>query len=174
MKIIGVSGSGIGSGKTSFARRMGDEVWSLAGALRQELSSICPTYKWFDRTQAYKDSRFKHSWQIHAALKTDDVPPMKTVRDALLVYGQWKCRDDERYWVRTMCDYMEPRLHIADGVKVIAIDDVRKVCEAQYLREKFKENFIHFHLVTDSAIPEEVFENSELAALADYQVRWEK
>lgn len=176
MKIIGISGSGIGAGKTSFARKMADEVWSLAGALRAELKKVCPEYDWFNRTQEYKNKRFKHAARVcnYLDIQHGDIDTMSTVRDALIVYGQYRCRDDEAYWVRVMCERLDQRLHIADGVKVIGIDDVRKLCEVQYLRDKYGEKFIHFHMDTKCATPEEVFENEQLAAIADYRVRWEK
>ena len=176
MQIIGVSGDGIGAGKTTFCRRFTCEVWSLAGALRGELKKICPEYDWFNRTQAYKETRFKHKGRIIDKLQVQDgdIGDMPTVRDALIIYGQWQCRDDNNYWVRQLSTRLADRMNIADGVKIIGIDDVRKVNEVNYLREVYKNRFTHIHMNTIGAIHEAVFDNEELAKLADYTVSWDK
>ena len=176
MKIIGVSGDGIGAGKSSFCKKLTNEVWSLAGALRDELKRVCPEYDWFNKSQEYKTQPFTHSSRLLDKLgctTLEDLPRMRTVRDAMIVYGQFKCEQEgENYWVRELSSKLDQRLHIMDGCRTIGIDDVRKVVEIEYLREKYHRDFLHFHIVTDSAIPEAQFDNAALSKVADYHVSW--
>lgn len=177
-KILGISGSGIGAGKSSFAKKMAGEVWSLAGALRKELTKKFPGYKWYDKSQEYKNMRFTETifdpFLLSALEKTKTHEGGKTVRDVMIAYGQMKCANDPKYWPRILAADLQERLKIMDGVHTVAIDDIRKVLEVEYLREKFAPNFIHFHIDTGSAIGEDYFDNDLLAEMADYTVKWEK
>jgi len=178
MKIIGVSGDGIGAGKSSFCRKLTNEVWSLAGALRDELKRVCPEYDWFNKSQEYKNQPFTHSSRLLDKLgctTLENLPRMRTVRDAMIVYGQRMCEQGgDNYWVRELTTKLDTRLHIMDGCRTIGIDDVRKVVEIEHLREKYHRDFIHFHLVTAAATAEPQFENEQLKQMADYTVSWEK
>jgi hypothetical protein len=176
--IIGVSGSGIGAGKSSFCRKFADETWSLAGQLRAELKRMFPAYDWFNKEQAYKESRFREGevlvLKAGVSLSEDSRIDIRTVRDALIFYGQVRCEQDEQYWVKCLAERLDPRLNIADGVTRIGIDDIRKVCEVEYLREKYGKQFQHFHIVTPQAEKEIHFDNDKLAEMCDYQIRWSK
>ena len=175
VRIIGVSGSGIGAGKSTFCRKFADETWSLAGALRKELLSLFPEYDWFNKDQAYKESLFKKgSDLLTAAGASGSGENIRTVRDALIFYGQVKCAVDPQYWVKCMAERLDERVKIGDGVVNIGIDDVRKVCEVEYLRGKYGRDFYHFHIVTPQAEKEKHFDNDKLAEMCDYQIRWSR
>lgn len=161
MKLILVSGDGIGAGKTTLASRLADQTWSLAGALREELTWLYPDYNWWDRTQVYK-----------AETKVRECGG-KTVRDVLIEHGQAQCAKDPLHYVRKLADKLAGGARLADGVRRIAVDDLRKVIELEYLREKFPD-LLHYHVVNAAAGQEQHFQNDDLRARADYQIEWKK
>lgn len=156
MVILAISGSGIGAGKTTLARRYSPHIWSLAGALRQELSIMYPNYDWFNKTQEYKD--------FTKVKERDNV----TVRQVLIAHGQLRCEEDPLYWVRTMSDKLKGTIHLMGAGTVLPIDDVRKVSEVLYMREIFGKDFLHYHVSNPLAKPEPEFEADKLERLADY------
>lgn len=174
-KIIAVSGDGIGAGKTTYAKRMSDEVRSMAGALRKELKWLYPDYDWFNKTQEYKSRPFRGDLRVAFGDEVDEWGKgILTVRDMMVQYGQFKCRDDQAYWPRIFVGDLEDRFKILDGVKVIGIDDVRKTVEIEHLRSKYGDKLIHCHMDTGSALREPQFENEELRRRADYIIKWER
>jgi len=171
-QIIAISGSGIGAGKTTLAKKLLAESWSLAGALRKSLKRIYPATDWYNKTQEFKSQRF--TGDIRAIFPDADVSERLTNRDIMLRYGQMKCTNDDVHWARELVNDLEERLNIADGAHTIAVDDVRKVCEIEYLREAYGERLIHLHVDTDSATAEAEFDNASLRARADYLIKWER
>ncbi len=162
MRIFAISGSGIGAGKTTLARKVGDQTWSLAGALRAELSRLYPLYDWENRSQSYKaDTKIKECGK-------------QSMRDVMVRHGQLRCEEDELYWVRKLADKLDGTLKLANGLKSIAIDDVRKLSEIGYLKERFPDMVTHLHVATKSSVYEPMFQNDELHAIADYIMVWEK
>jgi hypothetical protein len=159
MIIIAISGSGIGAGKTTLAKRFDVPVWSLAGALRMELKKLYPDYDWFNKSQSYKDGT--------VVRQTD-----KTIRTMLIEHGQLRCNGDILYWVRNLADKIELNNSMLSAAVIIPIDDIRKVCEIEYLKDRFKGRVMHYHIANNAAIPEKEFENNELAEVADYVLHW--
>lgn len=158
MVIFAISGSGIGAGKTTLAKKLANPVWSLAGGLRQELSMLYPNYNWENRTQDYKDNtRVKEREN-------------KTVRQVMVEHGQLKCETNPLYWVERLCDRIDP-LGAPLAPKVIAIDDIRKLSEINYIKQKYPGQVVHFHVDFEGAIYEPEFENEKLAEIADYILR---
>lgn len=155
MVVIAISGSGIGAGKTTFAKKFGHPVWSLAGGLRYELSRIYPNYDWENRTQEYKDKTI-----VKEAGK-------KTIRQVLVEHGQHVCATNPDHYVSILAERLKGGLA---PQPIVAIDDVRKVLEVNFLRSKFPKTneFMHIHIHWDKAIYEPEFENEELAKIADY------
>jgi hypothetical protein len=155
MRLILISGDGAGAGKTTLARRLARRVLSLADALRDELTQVHPTYDWFRKDQQYKDSV--------------PVPEMggRTVREAMIQWGQDRCRADEAYWAKRLV----PLLHVAQegGETAIAVDDVRKLVELQFIRVSFPEA-LHVHVSWPGAAREPHYQNDELRDAADYVV----
>ena len=168
IQLIAISGDGIGAGKSTFASKIGDTVFSLAGALRGELARKHPNYDWFNKSQAYKDKTHVPEYR---GLETNQ---LYTVRHALIEYGQIKCEDDPQYWAKVLAEKIAKEENIVTGNVKIAIDDVRKVCEIELLKERFGSKVLHFHMTTSTAIHEPHFDNLRLAAMADYVVRWQK
>lgn len=161
MRIILVSGDGIGAGKSTLAKQLGDETWSLAGAMRTELQQRFPNYDWWNRTQEYKaNTRVKEMGD-------------KTVRQVLIEYGQMMCAQDKAYWVRKLADRLEGLGHLANGVSRIAVDDVRKVLEVEHIRSRFRD-VVHYHVSNPAAVSEAEFENDKLRLIADYNIEWKK
>ena len=156
--IIAVSGSGIGAGKTTFAERIADEVWSIAGTLRRDLKRAHPQYDWSNKSQAYKRDTKVLEWGNDS------------LREVLYKYGQSKSAADPAYWIRLLIRDLMERQRIADGPKTVAIDDVRKVEELDALREAYPK-MLHVHVVSASSVAEP-FDNSALNDLCDYVVRW--
>jgi len=171
MKLFVVSGDGIGAGKSTFCKRMCDETWSLAGALRQDLRRNFPAYDWFNKDQAYKNTDFREVEKLETLLGLNIARRM-TIRDVLILYGQVKCSNDPVYWVRELCSVLIPRVQLADGVDIIGIDDLRKVCELEYFKATFPRDLVHFHIISSQAIEEPEFENQKLKQLADYTLAW--
>ena len=159
MKIIAVSGSGIGAGKTTLAKKLSTNVWSLAGAMRQELQNQYPGYDWFNRDQAYKATTMIKEYKNG----------FHSMRSVLLEYGQDKCKVNPTYWVETLSSAVKRLDQVASGITTIAIDDLRKTCEIEHLRGAFKD-VIHVHIDYADAVKEKEFENDALRAVADYIV----
>lgn len=156
-----ISGDGIGAGKTTLARSLGDQVWSLAGALRDELALLYPNYDWHNRTQAYKEKTI---------VKEADY---RSVRQVLIEHGQAQCERDPVHYVRQIVDKLKGVSRIASGTSRVAVDDLRKVIELEYFREHLP-NVVHYHIVNPDAIPEKHFQNEELKLRADYLIQWSK
>lgn len=159
MKIIAVSGSGIGAGKTTLARKLSREVWSLAGSMRAELQKIYPDYNWFNKDQDYKANTKIKEYKNG----------QYSMRGVLLEYGQEKCRVNDTYWVEKLSSTVKNLDRVASGITTIAIDDLRKLCEISYLRENFSD-VIHVHIDFPGAVSEKEFENEALKQCADYVV----
>lgn len=156
MKLILVSGNGIGAGKTTLANRLGVRM-SLADQLRAELQTTYPQYDWYNRSQTYKSDTPVHEWQG------------ASVREVMVRYGQSKCVESPTYWADRLVDQLLP---LADNpTLVVAVDDVRKLCEVDALRAAFP-GAVHFHIQSPRATHEPEFQNDDLAARADFIVRW--
>ena len=159
MKIIAISGSGIGAGKTTLAKKLSKDVWSLAGAMRTELELQYPGYSWFNRDQAYKANTMIKEYKNGSY----------SMRAALIEYGQDKCAINPTYWVERLSSSVTGLTRVASGITTIAVDDVRKVCEVEHLRKTFKE-VVHIHIDYAGASFEKEFDNLQLLELADYIV----
>lgn len=146
------------------ATKLAQQTWSLAGAMRQELSLQYPAYDWFNKSQAYKSSTIIHEYG----------DGRQTMRAVLLEYGQQKCWEDACYWIKLLCDRLEGARGIFNGVHTIAIDDIRKVCEIQHLRQHSRCEVLHVHIANPEAVYEAEFQNEELSKLADYVIQWSK
>ena len=158
-KIIAISGDGAGAGKTHAARLFGQNVYTIADGMRSELQTRYPNYNWFSREQEYKRTTL--------ISELDN----KSMRRVLLEYGQEKCVGNPRYWVDRLCDSLDRSSVLATGYSSIAIDDVRKICEIEALRVRFR-NVVHIHVENPDAVFEPEFESEQLKAMADYVVRW--
>ncbi len=156
--IVAISGSGRGSGKTTLAEKVSDEVWSIAGLLRKDLKVRYPEYDWYNKSQKYKDSTIVSETG-------------KTVRQMLFEEGQKHSSADPAYWVRMLIGSLKERMRIADGPKNVAIDDVRKVEELDAIKDAFP-NVLHVHVTSPGAIAEPEFDNDALNDRADYAVYW--
>lgn len=167
MLIYAISGSGIGAGKSTLAKSLQCETWSLAGPLRKELSRMYPRYNWFNKEQAYKENTIiKEAWDEYG----DARPP--NMRTVLIKHGQKRAAEDAKYWVRILATSLAGYAELATGPKYIAIDDVRKVCEIEHLRDRFGENVLHIHIKSDAAIHESEFEAAGLEEAANYIMTW--
>lgn len=164
MKLYLISADGYGAGKSTLARKLGDEVWSIAGSLREDLSRQYPAYKWFSKDQDYKDKTRVREYG----------DGRKTVRGVLVEYGQARASIDPVVWVRAMADRLTESVKILSGSKIFVVDDVRKVCEIDHLRSRFHGLVTHFHVVSKSATAEPEFDNDALRQKADYLVQWER
>jgi len=160
LKVIAISGSGIGAGKSTLASQVGDEVWSLAGALRSELIAMYPTYPWMSKKQSDKES-------IRITERDN-----KNMRTVMIEHGQLRCKEDPDYWAKILGARFNGLKSIASGTRTIAIDDIRKVNEVLLLRQSMGPHFIHIHVIGPNSIPEKEFQNDELAELADYKMTW--
>ena len=164
MKIILISGNGVGAGKTYLANRLGDVVMSHATPLRQELADQYPQHKelFFSKDQAAKD------------MVLDDVGG-QTVRQTMVAYGQHKCKDEPAYWAMRLAQAIDEfrESEIKFGITLqncLAVDDLRKMCELEHLRARFP-NLLHLHVWYDKAIPEQQYDGDKLQAAADYVIR---
>jgi hypothetical protein len=162
MVIYLISGSGQGAGKTTLAENLAGKhcVWSIAGAMRQELKKLYPDYDWFNKSQEYKDK-----------VVCDAYKRGYTIREVLQEYGQEKSSAYPRYWVERLVDRIQ---HLPTGsYGMLAIDDVRKWEEMVYLKEKFP-SCVHFHVKRQKAVQEPLFDNEKLEFAADYVVEWDR
>jgi hypothetical protein len=98
------------------------------------------------------------------------------MRQVMVEYGQLRCKNNPTYWADLLVSYLKNRHFIADGVSIIGVDDIRKVCELETIRAAFPNSVTHFHLNTSegSVKMEPEFENEQLARLADYRMTWSK
>lgn len=159
-----ISGNGRGAGKTTLARRLvgEDQILSHANELREQLNAEYPTLPWFDVSQEEKD---KPRYELGG----------RSMRDLLVQYGQEMCkRNTLDYWARVLGGKIEEEFYIYGWPSTflsIAVDDLRKTVELQLLREKLgKYGILHFHLKSESAIPEPEYDGTELEQLADYVI----
>tara|TARA_R110000868_G_scaffold375983_3_gene640693 strand:- start:2210 stop:2704 length:495 start_codon:yes stop_codon:yes gene_type:complete len=164
MKIILFSGTGNNSGKSTAAKLLTQDVWSLAGAIRQELTQKYPAYNWYNKNPDYKEKTIIEEWK----------DGKYNMRKVLVEYGQIPCKTNPTYWADKLVSYLTNRHFIADGVGIIGVDDVRKLCEVETVRAAFPHTTTHIHLLSDQANLEPEFENEELAKIADYKLIWEK
>jgi hypothetical protein len=167
MIIYLISGDGAGAGKTALAEYLvgASNVWSIASGMRFELSKTFPQYRWYDKTQAYKENTL--------------VPEYKrgfTVRDVLRDYGQEKSHHYPTYWIERLIARLQQSRELVMGPQGIAIDDVRKVAELNYVKSKMQNthDIRHVHVENPDATFEPIFDNPTLAKLADYKMRWTK
>lgn len=160
LKIIAISGSGIGAGKTTLAKSLSKDVWSLAGAMRAELALRYPGYDWFNKDQAYKAD----------TIIREHGRGTSSMRQVLVEHGQDRCVENPTYWVEALTDMVHGLNHVVSGITTIAIDDIRKVSEIEYLRQKFP-NVTHIHIDYHGSVKEAEFENDALLELADYVVQ---
>lgn len=160
MKLILISGDGIGAGKSTLASTLGQRV-SLADQLRHELSRQLPHYDWFNRSQSYKAETF--------VAERDG----KSVRQVMIEYGQARCAETVTYWADRLVEYLKDGLEATglDSSTTVAVDDVRKVCEVETMKLAFPGS-VHLHITSPRAIHEPEFQNVELAAIADFTVAW--
>lgn len=164
MKLYLFSGSGIGAGKSTTAKRLTQEVWSLASGMREDLTRRYPTYNWYNKSQEYKDTTIIEEYG----------DGRRTMRDVLIEYGQSRCKNDPAYWAKELVTYLKRRRDMYDGITVFGVDDLRKMCELETIKEAFPGIVVHFHIDTARAKAEAEFENDQLAKVADYVLRWEK
>lgn len=160
MKILAISGSGIGAGKTTLAKKLSKDVWSLAGAMRAELERIYPGYSWFNKDQAYKSDTIIKEYKRGQS----------SMRQVLIEHGQDRCIESPTYWVETLSSKILSMDQVACGITTVAIDDIRKVSEIKYLRRKFGD-VTHIHIDYYGSVKEAEFENDELLEIADYVVQ---
>ncbi len=162
IRLFLISSDGPGSGKSTLARKLGDEVWSLAGAIREDLKRQYPQYDWFNRSQEYKENTRVRELSN------------KSVRDVMIEYGQAACEKDPVIWVRKCSDRLAQSMTIAAGSHNYCVDDLRKVCELEYLRAKFGSIVQHIHVETAGVPSEPQYENEELKRRADYVIKWKR
>ena len=165
MKIFLFSGSGNGSGKSSAARLLTQDVWSLANAIRSDMQKRYPGYNWFNKSSDYKN----------ATIIPEYGNGKKTMRQVMVEVGQQPCLTNPTYWVDKLIDQLRGLNNIA-GNGTVGIDDIRKVCELKAIRSAFPGAVTHFHVdnLTGTATIEPEFENEQLALLADYRLTWGK
>ena len=166
MRIFLFSGSGNGSGKSTAARKMTQDVWSLANSIRDSLTARYPLYNWYNKSQHYKDNTIIEEYEIGN----------KSMRQVMIEYGQLRCKDNPTYWADMLVGYLKNRHFIADGTSIIGVDDIRKLCELDTIKNAFPGQVTHYHLTTPIGIAkvEPEFENEELAKVADYHLTWNK
>lgn len=161
MKIIAISGDGMGAGKTYLANKIAPAATrlSMAAYLRSDLSRLYPAYEWYNKTQHYKDTTVVHETG-------------KTVREMLMTYGASKRQMDADYWVNYLLDqiyYIYNNSKDRDGI-VITIDDIRFINEIERLRSSFPTSVVHAHVISSKAKPEP-YDNDHLRDIADYIVQ---
>ena len=161
VKIVAISGSGNGAGKSTLAHLLSNPVWSIAGGIRAELKVELPGYDWDNKTQAYKD-------KVKVTERDD-----KTVRQVMIEHGQKRCKSDPAYWIKKLCNRIETG-NVLIGQQIIAIDDVRKIVEIDYLKARFGAVVTHFHIKSSHAQKEAEFDNDALEQVADYVTEWNK
>lgn len=160
MKLILISGDGIGAGKTTLANRLvgKEKTISLAGALRAELSSRYPLTDWWDKSQEGKNR----------LVRDPGVWYLRPVREAMLRHGQQQCLDHGAdYWARQLANHIL-QLKEINPYNTFAVDDLRRLVEVNVLRGIPGVNVSHLHVSWASAIYEPEFENAALKGLADY------
>lgn len=158
-RIICCSGNGSGAGKTTYAKRTTDQVYSIASALRADLQKKYPNYDWYRTDQDYKDTTTVHELGM-------------TVRKALTIYGQAAAADDPTIWVDKLIDHLKEAQKVVDGVLTLGVDDIRKMCELDAIKNAFPGKVVHVHILGVGAKEEPEFENQELMEIADYLIEW--
>lgn len=156
MKLILISGDGIGAGKTTLAKKLAPVTISLSNGIRIELNNEYPTLPWDSRSQEEKDQpRIELSGL--------------TIRDLLIEKGQSRCYLEPEYWARRAGDRIQETF--IEGSRIVSVDDIRKLMEIGYLRERFHQwNVTHFHVSFSGATHEPQFENQQLHDVADYVI----
>ena len=147
-RIFLVSADGNGAGKTTRAKQLSPVVLSFADAVRRECQTLYSESKvdWFDKTQEGK-------LQL--------VMPGKTVRDCLIEHGQKACEDDQFHWAKAMVLAI-----LSSHARIVAVDDLRKLTELNYLTDIFGPLITHEHIIFDDAVLEPQYNNNELRACA--------
>jgi len=148
-KIIVCSGSGIGSGKTTFCRKICDTVIGFADIIRMELQQEYPQIDFFNKSQEYKSSIVGNTG--------------KTVRQIMVEYAEAKRKQDISYFAKRTIEIIDT-LYFD---KTVGVDDMRFVVELDMLKSHF-EDVTHFHIFWPHAIKESHTEDKQLMCLADY------
>lgn len=161
MRIIAISGDGMGAGKTFLSYKLATEAtrFSLAAYLRADLSRQYPNYDWYNKAQSYKDGTLVHETG-------------KTVREMLTTYGASKRVIDSDYWINYLLDDL---YHTVNNCKnrdnlLITIDDIRFINEIEKLRSSFGSAVTHIHVISSKAKPEP-YDNDALRELSDYIIQ---
>lgn len=158
MMIYLISGDGPGAGKTTLANTLVgvSNVWSLAGLARAELQRFYPGYDWFSKDQQYKDTtRVREAGD-------------RTIREILIDHAETVCLRDPEYYARKLVDKLRLSNPVVFGTTRLAVDDVRKVVELDFLRSNLPCTR-HLH-VQYSGSPHEGYDSKTLATYADYCV----
>jgi hypothetical protein len=156
MRLFLLSSNGIGAGKTFnshfFAGKTG-QVLALADEIRKELLHIYPNYPWFAKDQEAKNMIIKET--------------NKTLRQMLVERGQQRCAEDPDYWCKSTANQIDilcrarEEIAIHDEAEVedfaIAIDDIRKVSEVEFFKNRFPDEARHYHLIYETAKQEDAF-----------------
>lgn len=163
MHVYIISGDGNGAGKSTLASRLvgSTGVVSLARALRHEVERQYPGYEWFSKCQTYKNgTRIKEAGGL-------------TVREVLIAWGEGKCKENPLHYVEKLVHHLQQLDRTFFGPKSIAVDDVRKLIELEYLKHYYP-TATHLHLKNPTAGREPQYQNDELASCADYVITWRK
>lgn len=160
MKIIFISGDGHGAGKTYLANKFTNgqhQIFSVANAIRFELSQHYKGYNWYNKDPKYKD-------------KTIVKETNQTLRSMLDKHGNEKKDKNKFYWAQIIVNLLEySRDH--DKLDTVVIDDLRFLDELNYIKSKFQaEHCCHLHVVNSKALPEPNYENEKLKKVADYLI----
>lgn len=163
MIIYLISGDGSEAGKTTFAEKLvgKSRVWSIASALRSELQRKYPKYNWYSKDQQVKDQLVIKEYGSGTF----------TMRQVMVEYGQKACEADPCHWVQRLADSLEIAKHMPTHGP-LAVDDVRKVCELDLLKEMFPKA-VHMHVTRAGAKKEPQYDNDSLWGRADYVVAWD-
>lgn len=161
MHVFLISGDGNGAGKSTVAERLvgSVNVVSFARGIRHAAEMKYPGYNWHSKDPAYKNTTVVRELAG------------KTVRDVLVAIGEAACVEDPLYWARRLGDHLKRVESNIYMPVAIAVDDLRKVCELDYLRDRYPA-LTHFHVVSPSAGAEPQYQNDELRGRADYVITW--
>ena len=158
MKIIFISGSGAGAGKTTLAEKLTNghhQVFSVANTIRFEISKKYPKYDWYNKSTGYKNTTIVKETNMS----------LKQMMDK---YGREKKEKNPLYWAKEMLNALD---YAKDNEKLelAVIDDLRFVDEMKFIKSHFHNDAsCHFHIENPNAIPEPHYENDKLQECADY------
>jgi len=176
LKLILITSSGPGTGKTTFASKLGGTIVRLGEGLRQVAATRCISQQHSDWVL---DSYTQESKQKLVSVSgKGQEPEVLSVRDLLIRTAQ-DLGDYEivKHWSRNLLNTCANVSPSEENTETIVVDDIRSVNQLLLLKDRsrlFNAETVHFHLEARgvSVLPDKNYEEEvgRLKNMCDYLI----